>query len=922
MPESVDAEHPRVQAFMALARLATESWTARPSDAAVGRWFSSLDPDLESFFAPVQPVLSRMLGEALSANIIALPDLGTVADFLAAQLLRETDPDSAKRRGAIFTPDRLARFVTRNAVAHWRRLHRSGRQPGIAADLSCGIGVFLAALESEFHGSLRVIGADIDPTACHYAQAFAFASRAAWDVRCTDTVLSDTDEVPLLASSSGTEGLPHLDLLIGNPPFVRSQTMDPRYTVRLRARYPSTRRGNFDLSVAFVENAIERLTDRGIASYILTSKFMSSSYGRLLCERLARDVRVLSVEDFQDHQAFNGYTTYTCVLTFAKAVPAKRFLFTQLSKGIEDGGNAANARTVSLSADRLASHPLDFATGLTQEALSLLRNGRHPLLDHVFGRVLQGLRTGANQVFVMDARTARRIEPSMLVPFVTGEQIRRGRVAAHDLQLLYPYRRTDFGDVVVRSDEEISRDAPRTWAYLCAHRQELEDRSRDHGSPWYAYSRSQNLELVHLRKLLVREMMPRAEFASDPDGEYGFASGNALDASRLTDDALRLWTAVLCTPTLEFALRQSGTQLHSGWFRLLKHHLRRIRLPDFTASDRTKAAIAADHFLEEPSRPELLQRLDDLVADAFGLNSGQRGAIMSQLQDAHGRSLPLEFRASTTPRVQQPTPEGGLLSYEPVRLSQFNSLHRERPELRRSVTFVPNKTIPVHRWYKYTQAFSAEMVLALIKELAVTNEDRVLDPFAGCGTTGLVCRQLGIPSTNLDISPLMAWVARGKVRQWDAPELRRVMRNFSPPPPSKCTDRGYERGPFSDYLTRAFAPGILRQLWSVASYISAMDLPEVQRTFLMLGLLSIMEDVSQIRKHGSHYRFMLRSESIGLQKLSIAIIPPQADIRPMLLSRLSEMVGDVAMTQFRDPVAPCEVNVEDARDCSLACGSI
>ena len=124
---------------------------------------------------------------------------------------------------------------------------------------------------------------------------------------------------------------------------------------------------------------------------------------------------------------------------------------------------------------------------------------------------------------------------------------------------------------------------------------------------------------------------------------------------------------------------------------------------------------------------------------------------MSQLQDAHGRSLPLEFRASTTPRVQQPTPEGGLLSYEPVRLSQFNSLHRERPELRRSVTFVPNKTIPVHCLYKYTQAFSAEMVLALIKELAVTNEDRVLDPFAGCGTTGLVCRQLGIPSTNLDI---------------------------------------------------------------------------------------------------------------------------------------------------------------------------
>jgi hypothetical protein len=78
-----------------------------------------------------------------------------------------------------------------------------------------------------------------------------------------------------------------------------------------------------------------------------------------------------------------------------------------------------------------------------------------------------------------------------------------------------------------------------------------------------------------------------------------------------------------------------------------------------------------------------------------------------------------------------------------------------------------------------------------------------------------------------------------------------------------------------------------------------------------------MEEVSQVRKHGSHYRFMLKTESLGLQKLNIQIISPDADIRPILHERLSAMIDDVEASPLPKPCPPCDVRVADARSSGL-----
>lgn len=83
-------------------------------------------------------------------------------------------------------------------------------------------------------------------------------------------------------------------------------------------------------------------------------------------------------------------------------------------------------------------------------------------------------------------------------------------------------------------------------------------------------------------------------------------------------------------------------------------------------------------------------------------------------------------------------------------------------------TFIDNMSLPLHRWYRYSAGFSAEWVESIINEYlagghyskdAVT----VMDPFAGSGTTLLVCDKMGISSIGYEGHPFIYKVAKAKL---------------------------------------------------------------------------------------------------------------------------------------------------------------
>ena len=50
---------------------------------------------------------------------------------------------------------------------------------------------------------------------------------------------------------------------------------------------------------------------------------------------------------------------------------------------------------------------------------------------------------------------------------------------------------------------------------------------------------------------------------------------------------------------------------------------------------------------------------------------------------------------------------------------------------RRLVSFQANKNVKMHRWFKFKEAFSAQLVHRLIESFELKSPGHILDPFSG-----------------------------------------------------------------------------------------------------------------------------------------------------------------------------------------------
>lgn len=80
-----------------------------------------------------------------------------------------------------------------------------------------------------------------------------------------------------------------------------------------------------------------------------------------------------------------------------------------------------------------------------------------------------------------------------------------------------------------------------------------------------------------------------------------------------------------------------------------------------------------------------------------------------------------------------------------------------------SSTFADNMTLPIHRWFRYTAGFSASWASDLIARERANGRRRMLDPFAGSGTSLLEAERCGVESIGMEAHPFVARVARAKL---------------------------------------------------------------------------------------------------------------------------------------------------------------
>lgn len=182
---------------------------------------------------------------------------------------------------------------------------------------------------------------------------------------------------------------------------------------------------------------------------------------------------------------------------------------------------------------------------------------------------------------------------------------------------------------------------------------------------------------------------------------------------------------------------------------------------------------------------------------------------------------------------------------------KFSSVLSEDLHLGKLVSYVGNKDLPILRLYRYKEAFAFSLVKELIHRFNLTEEDYLLEPFCGMGTTPFTAMQHSIPSVGVDRLPIASFLAQ-TLPLFQALESKVIHSTFEEIKEKVTTAEPAEVALDVKIMQTAFPENTLLSLRRWKTVIQ--DLPFPIRDIFLLLFLSILEPCSYTAKDGQFLR--------------------------------------------------------------------
>ncbi len=213
------------------------------------------------------------------------------------------------------------------------------------------------------------------------------------------------------------------------------------------------------------------------------------------------------------------------------------------------------------------------------------------------------------------------------------------------------------------------------------------------------------------------------------------------------------------------------------------------------------------------------------------------------------------------------------------------------------VTPLPDRHVPVYRWFQMKESFSGALVKMLL-DLWGSPDKPLLDPFCGAGTTLLACKEMGVNGIGLETHPFLLFVSRAKTWNYDVPSLETYLSKVLASPTKRTS------GGVPPLVKRVFPLSIQREILAMKEPINAIPNEKI-RDFLKMALLRTAVRCSWMRKDGAVIKTAARK------------IP---DFRHALECLVEEMVRD--LMNFPQNESAIQLIRADARHIPLKDNSV
>ena len=560
-----------------------------------------------------------------------------------------------KAAGATYTPQSLAAFVARQMVNALRTPET--RHPIRILDPAVGEGELLIALLREVYklnrsASVKVYGFDTHEGSIARAterihSVFSDVSVCFEQVSFLDFVIDHFGD-----GMNGNLFRPSLhdayDLIIANPPYVRTQIMGARQAQFLAHQFGLS--GRVDLYYAFILAMARVLKPKGVAGIIVSNRFMTTKAGASIRQALLEQFDLRHVWDLGDTKLFEAAVLPAVLLAQGKnsrqsepprftsvyetkqtpCESAKTPLDALDKEGVVaiDDGRSFIVHQGRLDTSGARTGVWRIATESVDRWLETVRLHTSGTFRDI-GKIRVGVKTCADKVFIRcDWSDLPMVErPELLRTLTTHHVSRRFRALRVQpaRQILYPHHSVHGR----RRPADLSK-YPRTRAYLERHRQHLEARKYvlEAGRAWYEIWVPQDPEAWDLPKLVFRDISEEPVFWVDLDGTV--VNGDCYwiapnDLSKSTVNLIWLAAAVANSTFIEqFYDYRFNNKLYAGRRRFITQYVEQFPLPDpstfLAESIATKARDIYECLPSDSLRASQIQaELNSMVWRSFGL---------------------------------------------------------------------------------------------------------------------------------------------------------------------------------------------------------------------------------------------------------------------------------------------------------------
>lgn len=554
-----------------------------------------------------------------------------------------------KNSGATFTPSGLADFLAEKLISE---ISQAPTTSFTILDPACGEGELLASIARKFDSTNDKINLKgFDTNVDYLLAAKAKLSEFKFDIDIQNKDFLNTEGASFEPLNLFTQKISdeYADLIIANPPYVRTQLLGAEKAQEIAKRF--NLKGRIDLYYPFLIAMTNVLKKGGLLGVITSNRYLFTKSGESIRTFLLDNYDPIEVIDLGDTKIFDA-AVLPAIFIGRKKIK-KNQLSTQCKfakiyefvNGSEKDAIKAESLFQVLNSDKPGVYSVldkkyKYTVGLLKhtpnksDIWQMTNAEENQWIDKINGnaaffigdkfKVRVGAKSCADNVFLKQNWEENSVIPesSLFKKLISQENIQRWRFSSeNDLRIIYPHYSENGKRLVIDLE-----DYPKAKKYFEANKEQLESRRylMEAGRKYYEMWVPQNPQLWAFPKLVFPDISVEARFFYDENGSV--VNGNCYWIVAQTEEEKELLLLIQGVANSNLMARYHdlcfNNKLYSGRRRYFSQFIEKYPIPD-PNRDSSKQIVETVKKLNELSAAKqditkLESKLNSLVNQSFG----------------------------------------------------------------------------------------------------------------------------------------------------------------------------------------------------------------------------------------------------------------------------------------------------------------